>query len=38
MPLISGEHWSEFLDKNFHPLTNAIVILLKYIKTFIVNA
>jgi hypothetical protein len=26
------------VNKNFHPLTNAIVILLKYMKTFIVNA
>jgi len=26
------------VNKNLHPLTNAIVILLKYMKTFIVNA
>jgi hypothetical protein len=38
IPLITGEHWSESLNENFHPLTNAIVIFLKYMKTFIINA
>jgi hypothetical protein len=37
-PLITGQHWSETFNENLHSLTNDIVILLKYMKTFIISA